>query len=177
MQKNHTGAFELVWLAAYDECSAAAIERPGRSKMYKNLLIATDGSELSLKAVEQGLALAKALNAKATAVTVTEPWTAMASGDFAMSFPVEEYEQSVEASAQKILAGASEVAKKVGAPCNMLHVKDHFPAEGIIETADKLGCDLIVMSSHGRRGITRLLMGSQANNVLTHSKMPVLICR
>ena len=74
--------------------------------MYKHLLIATDGSELALKAVEHGLALAKALNAKATAVTVTEPWTSIVYGDIPISFPVDEYEKGAAANAARILSEA-----------------------------------------------------------------------
>ena len=144
--------------------------------MYKNLLIATDGSELAQKAVEQGLALAKALGAQATAVTVTEHWASLVMGD-GMVFPVEDYEQGCAANAEKILAGVSGAAKTAGIACKTVHVKDQFPADGIIDCAQKLGCDLIVMASHGRRGVSRLLMGSQANSVVTHSTIPVLICR
>ena len=144
--------------------------------MYKNLLIATDGSELAQKAVQQGLALAKALGATATAVTVTEHWAALVSGD-GMVFPVDDYEKGCAANADKILAGVSGVARTIGIACETVHVKDQFPADGIIDCARKLGSDLIVMASHGRRGVSRLLMGSQANSVVTHSVVPVLICR
>ena len=144
--------------------------------MYKNLLIATDGSELAQKAVQQGLALAKALGAKATAVTVTEHWAALVSVD-GMVFPVDDYEKGCAANADKILAGVSGVARTIGIACETVHVKDRFPADGIIDCARKLGSDLIVMASHGRRGVSRLLMGSQANSVVTHSVVPVLICR
>jgi len=145
--------------------------------VYKHILIATDGSELATKAVTQGLALAKALGAKATAVTVTEPWVTMVTGDMAVAFPVEDYEASCAANAKKILGEVSEMAKKSDATCATLHIADRFPGEGIIEAAKSSGCDLIVMASHGRRGVARLLLGSQANWVVTHSTVPVLICR
>ncbi|WP_324542840.1 universal stress protein, partial [Hyphomicrobium sp.] len=146
-------------------------------KMYKHILIATDGSELAQKAVAQGLAIAKALGTKVTAINVSEPWVAVAPGEVAMAFPIKDYEESVVANANRILSAVETDAKSLGVDCSTLHVKDQFPAEGIIETADKLGCDLIVMSSHGRRGLMRFLLGSQANKVLTHSTTPVLICR
>ena len=145
--------------------------------MYKNILIATDGSELAQKAVAQGLALAKALAAKATAITVTEHWASMVTGEMGIAYPIEDYEKGCAASAAKILAAAEDIAKMSGVSCETLHVKDQFPAEGIIETAKKRDCDLIVMASHGRRGVSRLLMGSQANRVVTLSTIPVLICR
>ena len=145
--------------------------------MYKHLLIATDGSELATKGVEQGLALAKSLSAKVTAITVSESWTSLVSGEMAMGFPIDEYDKGCAANAAQILSVVSELAKKAGVACETLHVKDQFPAEGIIETAKARGCDLIVMASHGRRGFARLLLGSQANKVVTHSTVPVLICR
>lgn len=145
--------------------------------MYKHILIATDGSDLALKAVDQGLALAKALNAKVTAITATEPWTSVASGEMAMAFPIDEYEKGCAEGAARILGAVSQSADKAGVACQSVHVKDRSAAEGIIETAKSRGCDLIVMASHGRRGLSRLLLGSQANNVVTHSAVPVLICR
>ena len=144
--------------------------------MYKHILIATDGSDLAAKAVNTGLALAKALGAKATAVNATEPWTAMVSGEAALAFPIEEYEKSAAENAARLLSVVTAEAKKQGVACETVHVND-FPAEAIIETAKARGCDLIVMSSHGRRGIARVLLGSQATRVLTMSTVPVLICR
>ena len=144
--------------------------------MYKHILIATDGSDLAGKAVATGLALAKQLGAKATAVTATEPWTAMMMGEPAISFPIAEYEEAATQSAARILGGVTEAAKKAGVACETVHAMN-FPADAIIDTAKAKGCDLIVMASHGRRGIARALLGSQAVNVLTHSTLPVLICR
>jgi nucleotide-binding universal stress UspA family protein len=145
--------------------------------MYAHILIASDGSELAGRAVEQGLTLAKTLHSKVTAVTVTEPWTAAVSGEWAVAFPVEEYEKAAAANAQKILAQVSETAARIGIACETVHIKDQFPAEGIVEEAKTRGCDLIVMGSHGRRGIIRFVLGSQATRVLTHSTIPMLICR
>jgi nucleotide-binding universal stress UspA family protein len=148
--------------------------------MYKHVLIATDGSDLAQKAVSTGLALAKALNAQASAVTVTEPWDALSMAALAergMRNPVADYDEAVASAANRILWGVSETAKKIGVSCATLHVKDRQPAEGIIETAKQRGCDLIVMASHGRRGISRVLLGSQATKVVTLSPVPVLVCR
>ena len=145
--------------------------------MYKHLLIATDGSELSQKAVDQGFALAKALGAKTTIVSVTEPWASVAYGEMAYGFPIEEYEKKAAATAAGILSGTAEAAKKAGFACDIVHVKDQYPAEGIIAAAKDRDCDLIVMASHGRRGLSRLMLGSQANRVVTLSTVPVLICR
>lgn len=145
--------------------------------MFKNILIATDGSDLAAKAVTQGLELAKGLGARTTVVNVTEPWVRVAPSEVAMAFPIHEYEQSVAANAARILGAVETQAASLGVPCATLHVKDQFPAEAIVETAEKQGCDLIVMSSHGRRGLMRVLLGSQANKVVTHSTIPVLVCR
>jgi nucleotide-binding universal stress UspA family protein len=148
--------------------------------MYKHLLIATDGSELAEKAVRAGLKLAAALGARATAVTVTEPWDALAMAGLAergVANPIEKYEQRMREAAEAILARVREIAGSIGTECETLHVSDRHPAEGIIEAAKEKGCDLIVMASHGRRGVSRLLLGSQANEVVTLSTVPVLICR
>jgi nucleotide-binding universal stress UspA family protein len=144
--------------------------------MFKRILIATDGSELAERAVAAGLALARALNARVTAVTATEPWSAMVTGEPALVFPIEDYEKTAAENAARILAGVSAAAKAAGVDCETVHVSD-FPAEGIVETAKGRGCDLIVMASHGRRGLSKLLLGSQATRVLALSPVPVLVCR
>ncbi len=145
--------------------------------MYKSILVATDGSELATKAVEQGLALARTLAAKVTVVTVTEPWTMIAPGEIGMTIPIDDFEAGVAEHAAKILNAVKLQAKTSGATCEVLHIKDRYPADGILEAAKDKGCDLIVMASHGRRGIARLLIGSQANRVVTHSPIAVLICK
>lgn len=145
--------------------------------MYKNILIATDGTELAQKAVGQGLELARALGAKVTVVTLTAPWANAVSGEMAIAFPVEEYEKSAAANAAQILSPIPALAEKAGVPIETLHVKDQHPAEGIVETAKKIDSDLIVMASHGRQGLSRLLLGGESYKVLTHSNVPVLICR
>jgi nucleotide-binding universal stress UspA family protein len=145
--------------------------------MFKHILIATDGSELAQKAVDQGLALAKALGAKATAVTVTPPWTTVAPEQAAFSLSVEEYERCVAENAAAILAPIAASAKAMGVACDTRHVPNLFPAEGVVSAATELGCDVIVMASHGRRGVKRLLLGSQAFEVVTHATIPVLVCR
>ena len=146
--------------------------------MYQHMLIATDGSDLAHKADgAQGLALAAALHARVTAVHVTEPWTAVVGGEMAVGFPIEEYEVGAASKAERILSGVRQAAEAAGVTCDTLHVKDQFPAEGIIDAAKARGCDLIVMASHGYRGLTRFLLGSEANRVVTHSAIPVVICR
>ncbi len=145
--------------------------------MYKHILIATDGSELSDKAVHQGVAVAKALNAQVTIATATEPWESVIVGEVAMALPPEKYEETAAANAESVLKAATAIAEKDGLTPHALHINGRHPAEGIVEAAELRGCDLIVMASHGRRGLSRLVLGSQANEVVTHSKVPVLIIR
>ena len=148
--------------------------------MFKHILIATDGSELADKAVDQGVTLAKALGAKVTAVTVTESWHALSRAALAhaqVRSPVADYGQGMAAAANPILRSVGEQARKLDIPCATIHVKDRHPAEGIIETAQAQSCDLIVIASHGHRGLATPLIGSQANRVATLSPVPVLVCR
>ena len=144
--------------------------------MFKHILVATDGSDIADKAVAQGLALAAALGAKVTAVTVTMPWSSSPEGEWPIFFPIEDYERAASASAQRLLQAVSERAKSAGVAFDAVHVKGQYPAEGIREAKSRT-CDLIVMASHGRRGVARLVLGSEAMRVLTHSSVPVLICR
>jgi len=145
--------------------------------MYKRLLIASDGSELAGKAVTSGLALAKQLGAQVVVVTATEPWSAMTNGEgFAFNFPIEEYEKATADHAEQVLAKVRADAQAMAIECETVHVRD-FPAEAILATAKDKNCDLIVMASHGRRGVARLLLGSQASRVVTLSTIPVLVCR
>ena len=145
--------------------------------MYHHLLIAYDGSEIAQTALRQGIELAKIHNASLTVVTVTEPWHAFSAGETTVSFPIDEYETNVAKWADDVLAEARRMAAEAGIDCRTIHVDNKYPAEGILETAALQNCDLIVMSSHGHRGLTRLLLGSQATQVVTHSDRPVLICR
>ncbi len=145
--------------------------------MYKHLLIAIDESDLAFRALGQGVALAKDLGAKVTILTVAEPWNAVVVGEAAIGFPVDEYERSMQQWAAATLSRAEQIASDSGVPCESIYLKDTHPADGILKTAADENCDLIVMGSHGRRGVSRLLLGSQANSVITQSSLPVLICR
>jgi len=148
--------------------------------VYKHILIATDGSQLAAKAVSQGLGLAKALRATATAVTVSEPWNfvlaALAERENRPE-PLADYDECTRAAAERIFWSVHQIAKQLGQACATLHIKDRYPAEGILEAARAGGCDLIVMGSHGRRGFAKLLLGSQTNRVLTLTSTSVLVCR
>ena len=147
--------------------------------MYKNILIATDGSDLADKALLDGLSLAKELNSNVVIVTVTKLWSAfeMASQSDKDPQAVEHYEENAALWAKNILSIAADEANELKVACECVHVKDQHPAEGIIETAKAKGSDLIVMASHGRRGIKKVMLGSVANEVVSHSSVPVLIYR
>ena len=145
--------------------------------MYQNILIATDGSDYASCAVVQGLELAKALNAHVVAVTVTEPWTAVLSGEDVLAYPELEYDAEMAEMASHAVAAVAERARTNGTSCDTVVVRDQQPADGILATAKERGCDLIVMASHGRRGFQLLLYGSQTHRVLAQSTLPVLICR
>ena len=148
--------------------------------MYKRILIATDGSELAKRALEHGLKLAKLVNAEVTIVTVTEPPAIVGGGYATMGgvFDViPELIEAQEAAGRELLATAKTLADREGVTGTTVLVDNSFPAEGIIATAESVGADLIVMGSHGRRGLGRLLVGSQTSNVLAHTKIPVLVTR
>ena len=149
--------------------------------MYANILISTDGSDVAKKGVKQGLALAKALNAKATIITVTEPLPdySYVGGHAGGWIPSQEMFDSFDAackeSAGKVLDEARAMAEQIGISVEFLHVSNAHPATAIIETAKSRGCDLIVMASHGRRGFRKLFLGSQTSEVLVDGSVPVLV--
>jgi nucleotide-binding universal stress UspA family protein len=127
--------------------------------MYRHILIPTDGSELAERGVAHGLALAKSVGAKVSVIYVVEPLLAV-TGDFA-----------------SVLDRAENAAKEAGVSCETIQVENTQPHQGIIAAAKDKGCDLIVMSSHGRSGLSMVLIGSVTNKVLTHAKTPVLVCQ
>jgi nucleotide-binding universal stress UspA family protein len=148
--------------------------------MYANILLSTDGSDVARKGVEHGVALAKALNAKVTVITVTEPLPVDYGGGHAGGWiPSQEefdrFDAAAKERAGKVLDEARAMAEQVGISAELLHVPDAHPASAIIETAKSRGCDLIVMASHGRRGIRKLLLGSQTSEVLVDGSVPVLV--
>jgi nucleotide-binding universal stress UspA family protein len=145
--------------------------------MYKHILIATDGSDLANHAVTHGLDLAKYLGAEVTAVTVTEPVWATMPLEVAIAFPHEEYVKASKAVAAKILEGVSIAAANKGVKCAVKHMPNQYPSDGILQAASELACDLIVVASHGRRGLVKLLLGSQASKIAGASPIPVLIVR
>lgn len=145
--------------------------------MFRHLLIATDGSELANRAVEHGLGLARALGAEVTALTVVEPFPSTAHVMMPSADDVRRYEIGATADAERLLGLVSDRAREMGVTCSTRHVGSDRPADAILETSRDIGCDAIVMATHGRRGLDRLLVGSQAARVMSRSRVPVLVCR
>ncbi len=144
--------------------------------MYKHILIPTDGSDLSKDAVSYGISLAKAVNADVTAITVTVPFHTYTLDSAMIEDTPESYKKRMTAFAAKCLDQVKDAAK-AGVKCETVHVELEHPYQAIIDTAKARGCDLIVMASHGRRGIAAIVLGSETVKVLTHSTTPVLVYR
>jgi nucleotide-binding universal stress UspA family protein len=145
--------------------------------MYKHILIPTDGSALSEEAIRQGLAFAKSINARVTTVTVTSPFHIVSMDAMMVTDTHEQYEKHTRVMAERYLAVARDMARMAGVPYDGVHVVSDHPYEGILDTARTKGCDLIFMASHGRKGVSALVLGSETTKVLTHSKIPTLVCR
>ena len=145
--------------------------------MYKHILIPTDGSPLSEDAVRQGIELAKSLSAKTTVITVSPRFHTFAVDPGMITNTPQEFERESEAIATKILGTAEAMARASSVPFRALHVFHDHPHSAIIEAAHTNHCDLICMASHGRKGLSALILGSETTKVLTHSRIPVLVCR
>ena len=148
--------------------------------MFKHILLPTDGSKLSDRAVQRGLELAETLGARVTALHVIPEFRMMADESFVLPNSVDlkrRYDKESKARADKMLAKIGERAAAAGVKFEALAINADVPYEQIIETAKKRKCDLIMMASHGRRGLSGLLLGSETSKVLTHSKIPVLVVR
>ena len=148
--------------------------------MYKKILLPTDGSPVSRKAVKQGIAFAKAIGATVVGFFSPEEYPTAASSEY---FPLaaylsrSEFAVAVKEAAQKQLAFIEQAAAQAGVPYEGIYQVSSAPWEAIIEAAKKQKCDLIFMGSHGRGGLAGVLLGSQTTKVLTHSKIPVLVAR
>ena len=148
--------------------------------MFKHILLPTDGSKLSNRAVRLGITFAKEVGARITTIhavpefrmVVEEGLVSPAAAELKKRFEAESLEH-----ARKMLARIEKAAQEAGVECESVTVVSDYPYQVIIDTAKKKKCDLILMASHGRRGITGLLLGSETAKVLTHSKIPVLVVR
>ena len=144
--------------------------------MFKRILVPTDGSDITGKAVDTAIALAKSVGAQLYTISVKEPFPYSAISEMQPT-PPQEFFDAQERIAAKRLALVTEAAKTGGVGCQADSVEALHPWEAIIDHAKRMECDLVVMASHGRRGVTALLLGSETQKVLTHSTVPVLVVR
>jgi nucleotide-binding universal stress UspA family protein len=145
--------------------------------MYRNILIPTDGSELSETAIRQGVALAKTLGAKVTGVTVFPTFHTFALAPMVLTDTPAQYRKDCESLGAKYLGVVEAEAKRAGVAVDVIRATNDHPWEAILEVARDKKCDLVFMASHGRKGMSALVLGSETTKVLTHSKIPVFVCR
>ena len=145
--------------------------------MFQHILIPTDGTDLSRKAVLYGVQLAKESKASVTALTITEPYRVASMDAVLVSVGEDEYEEESNRIAEQALEAVKSAAQAAGVPCDTVREVHDQPYRAIIDTAHAKNCDLIVMASHGRRGVSALLLGSETVKVLTHSTIPILVYR
>ena len=147
--------------------------------MYRHILIPTDGSEFARRSIPQALSLAKKLGAKVTALVVEHSFNVYGvpeSKMYTMPNEYAAYAKHIKEHASKVLDDVARAAKAEGVNCTTKQVVHDHAHEAIINTAEKEGCDLIVMASHGRSGLSGLVLGSVTTKVLTHTQIPVLVC-
>lgn len=145
--------------------------------MFKHILIATDGSARSERAIRLGVDLARTSGAKVTAMMATWPIPPIYVEGTGRAVHNEELEQNARDFAKRCLAVAVEVSRAAGIAYETIHVVEAHPYEAIVRTALANACDLIVMASHGRSGASAVLLGSETQKVLAHTTLPVLVCR
>ncbi|WP_374255507.1 universal stress protein [Aquabacterium sp.] len=147
--------------------------------MFKHILVPTDGSDLSQATVACAVSFAKEAGARVTLFYAEAPTPSFYAGLGAIADPhvMQEARERLDGAAQQVLDAASQIAQAAGVPYERLVLEGHKPYALIIQAAEQQGCDLIFMASHGRRGMDALLLGSETNKVLTHSKIPVLVYR
>lgn len=148
--------------------------------MFKHVLLPTDGSKLSDRAVLRGIQFAKEARARVTALHVVPEFRMVVEEGFVSPMTAElkkRFEKESQVHAGKMLAKVEKAAKSAGVKCEVVSVVSDYPYQQIIAVAKKKKCDLIMMASHGRRGLSSLLLGSETAKVLTHSKIPVLVVR
>lgn len=145
--------------------------------MFKHILIATDGSDRSERAIRLGVELATTAGAKVTAVMATWPIPPIYVEGAGGTVRNEELEQNARDFAKRCLVVAADAARRVGIACETVHAIEAHPHEAIVRTAEANRCDLIVMASHGRSGASAVLLGSETQKVLAHTKLPVLVSR
>lgn len=145
--------------------------------MYHHMLLPTDGSELSEAAIREGVSLAKALGTKVTVITVTEPFHAVSPDAAMIADTPETHVERMSALARHYLDDAKRIAAAASVPCETIHVEHDHPYKAIIDAAENRNCDAIFMASHGRRGLSAMVLGSETLKVLTHGTTPVIVYR
>jgi nucleotide-binding universal stress UspA family protein len=145
--------------------------------MYNRILLPTDGSELAARGVDHGLALAKALDLPVTVVSVIVPLTGFALQGIVQAESMDSYNEGRQKEIDDLKQIIGEKAKRAGVAADFVSKVHMSPAAAILETAAEQGCGLIVISSHGRRGISRLMLGSQTSEVLSEAGIPVLVVK
>jgi nucleotide-binding universal stress UspA family protein len=144
--------------------------------MYKRILISTDGSEISQKAAQSAVALAKVSGGELFAISVKEPFPYSAISEM-QPVPPQEFFDAQERIASERVKSVVSAASAAGVACHAHTVEAMHPWEAILDHAKTQSCDLVVMASHGRRGLSALLLGSETQKVLTHSTIPVLVIK
>ena len=144
--------------------------------MFKRILVPTDGSDITAKAIDTSIGLAKSLGAQLYTISVKEPFPYSAISEMQPTPPQEFFDAQERIAAKRVQAVVDQCAQ-AGVPCQSHTVEALHPWEAIIDHAKGMECDLLVMASHGRRGVSALLLGSETQKVLTHSKIPVLVVR
>ena len=147
--------------------------------MFKHLLVPTDGTALSQATAAQAVAFARSCGARVTFFHVAAQAPAIQGAAGALADPTiaKAFQDKVDAAAHQALSSAASAAAEAGVVCHTELMHGNQPAEAIVQAAARLECDLIFMASHGRRGVSALLLGSETNKVLTHCKIPVLVYR
>ena len=145
--------------------------------MFKHLLLPTDGSEASQVTLVKGVRLAKEFGARITGISVVPEFHILTFNTAMIEDTRDAFVAESRAQAHRYLALLSKAADEAGVPCETEIVLSDHPYEAIIDASENRGCDLIMMASHGRRGVQALLLGSETQKVLTHSKVPVLVYR
>jgi nucleotide-binding universal stress UspA family protein len=147
--------------------------------MFKHILVPTDGSELSQATAKRAVSFAKDAGAKVTVFFAKPEYPIAYFGEGALIDPTtpEKFAELAEQQADQYLGEVQAMCADAGVECATTSATSDIPYEAIIEAAEKCGCDLIFMASHGRRGISGFLLGSETNKVLTHTKVPVLVYR
>jgi nucleotide-binding universal stress UspA family protein len=147
--------------------------------MFKHILVPTDGSELSVRAIQAAVEFSARLGARVTGFYAAPAPTPIVYGDLlpAGYLPPDRHEALIDAARTRYLGAVEAAARAAGVRCDTASVTSEFPAEAIVEAAQRHGCDLVFMASHGRRGLAGLLLGSETQKVLVHSRIPVLVFR